>query len=150
MTEPKPITPRAYLAALPAARRAVVSAVRDLVRKNLPKGYAETVRSGMLSYEIPLARYPKTYNKLPLMYAALAAQKNYCALYLMSVYSDPVEAKRLEDGFRKAGKKLDIGKSCVRFRTLDDLALDAIGRAIAGTSVETFIERYEATRKRKT
>jgi hypothetical protein len=143
-----PTTPSEYLAALPADRRAVVAAVRDLVLENLPKGCVETVRSGMLSYEIPLERYPKTYNKLPLMYAALAAQKNYYALYLMSVYSDPAEAKRLEDGFRKAGKKLDIGKSCVRFRKLDDLALDAIGRAIAGTSVETFIERYEASRNR--
>lgn len=148
MTQPKAATPGEYLAALPADRRAVVSALRDLVLKNLPKGYAETVRSGMLSYEIPLERYPKTYNKLPLAYAALAAQKNYYALYLMSVYSNPAEAKRLEDGFRQAGKKLDIGKSCVRFRTLDDLALDAIAGAIAGTSVETFIERYEASRNR--
>jgi hypothetical protein len=148
MTQPKPATPGAYLAALPADRRAVVAAVRDLVLENLPKGYVETVRSGMLSYEIPLERYPKTYNKLPLTYAALAAQKNHYALYLMSVYSDPAEAKRLEDAFGKAGKKLDIGKSCVRFRKLDDLALDAIGRAIAGTSVERFIERYEATRNR--
>lgn len=148
MIQPTPTTPDEYLAALPAERRAVVAAIRDLVLKNLPKGLVETVRSGMLSYEIPLERYPKTYNKLPLTYAALAAQKNYCALYLMSVYSDPAEAKRLEDGFRKAGKKLDIGKSCVRFRKLDDLALDAIGRAIAGTSVETFIERYEATRRK--
>ena len=147
MAQPNQATPEQFLAALPPDRRAVVSAVRAVILENLPDGYVETARSGMLSYEIPLERYPKTYNKLPLSYAALAAQKNYYALHLMSVYSNPAEAKQLEASFRKAGKKLDIGKSCVRFKTLDDLPLEAIGAAIARTSVDEFIARYEASRK---
>ena len=84
-----------------------MSAVRDVILENLPDGYVETARSGMLSYEIPLDRYPKTYNKLPLSYAALAAQKNYYALHLMNVYQEPGLEAQLREAFRQAGKKLD-------------------------------------------
>jgi hypothetical protein len=137
-----------YLASLPADRRKVVAAVRKVIRANLPAGYRETMNWGMINYEIPLSRYPKTYNGQPLCYAGLAAQKNNYALYLMSVYGDSEQAARLREQFRKAGKKLDMGKSCIRFRRLQDLPLDAIGRVIASTPVETHIERYEASRKR--
>jgi len=139
-------TPRDYLAALPEDRRRSISAVRAVIRKNLPKGYRESMGFGMICYGIPLEDYPDTYNGQPLCYAALAAQKNYCALYLMGAYGDAGETARLASEFKKAGKKLDMGKSCVRFKTPDDLPLDAIGRVIAGTAPKAFIARYEAAR----
>lgn len=135
-----------YLAELPSDRRAVIASVRDVIRRNLPEGYRERVNWGMISYEIPLERYPDTYNGQPLSYAALAAQKNYYALYLTGVYQDAPLAQRLQTEFDKAGKKLDMGKSCVRFKKLDDLPLDVIGKFIAGTSPEQFIATYEQSR----
>src|SRR3954471_21993983 len=118
------------LAELPEDRRAVISAVRDVVLKNLPEGYREQVNWGMLSYDIPLERYPDTYNGQPLCYAALAAQKNHYALYLMCVYGSAERKGWMEAEFKKAGKKLDMGKACVRFKKLDDLPLDVIGTVI--------------------
>ncbi|HVG22577.1 MAG TPA: DUF1801 domain-containing protein, partial [Thermoanaerobaculia bacterium] len=122
-----------YLATLPDERRQVVAAMRKLIRKHLPKGYEEAFRSGMLSYEIPLARYPDTYNKQPLSYVALAAQKNYYAVYLMGAYMSPKQTAALQEGFAREGKKLDMGKSCVRFKSVGDLSLDTIGEVIAST-----------------
>jgi hypothetical protein len=135
-----------YLSGLPDDQRAVVSAVRDVVLANLPDGYEETMRWGMITNEVPLARYPETYNRQPLSYAALAAQKRYFALYLNGVYSDPNSEATFADRYRASGKKLDMGKSCVRFRRLDDLPLDLIAEVIAGTSVDEYISRYEASR----
>jgi hypothetical protein len=140
-------TVNAYLRGLPADRRAVVSAVRDAIRTHLPMGYMESMRWGMISYEIPLERYPDTYNGQPLLYAALAAQKHYYALYLMCVYQDPKLERLLRDGFARAGTKLDMGKSCVRFRKIEDLPLDTVGRIVAGTPPDQFIARYERVRK---
>lgn len=137
-----------YLAELPEDRRAVVSAVRDVVVRNLPAGYREAMNWGMITYELPLERYPDTYNGQPLAYAALAAQKNHFALYLPCVYQEPGRDVRLEEEFRAAGKKLDMGKSCVRFRRLDDLPLEVIGRAVAATPPEEFIAWYEASRRK--
>ena len=132
-----------YLKGLPDEDRRVVSAVRKVVKANLPKGYEESMASGMIGWGIPLSRYPKTYNKQPLSYAALARQKNHYALYLMCAYMVPAQTKALEDGFRKAGKKLDMGKSCIRFKSLDDIPLDVIGEVVASTSVDRYIEIYE-------
>lgn len=137
-----------YLAGLPDDDRTVIAAVRKVIRKNLPKGYTEAMANGMIGYGIPLARYPKTYNKQPLSYAALAVQKNHYALYLMGAYADAAQGRMLEEGFRKAGRKLDVGKSCLRFKSLDDLPLDVIGRVIAAMPVERYIEIYEASRKK--
>jgi len=137
-----------YLAELPPDRRRTISAVRAVVRKNLPKGYKESIGYGMICYTVPLSTYPDTHNGQPLCYAALAAQKNYCALYLMNVYGDGPTATAFKEGFKKAGKKLDMGKSCVRFRTADDLPLDVIGKTIAATPVKAFIGQYERARKR--
>lgn len=113
--------------------------MRRVIRDSLPPGYRETMNWGMIAYGVPLSRYPNTYNGQPLCYAALAAQKNYCAVYLMGVYQDPRQLAALKAAFKKAGKKLDVGKSCVRFRTLEDLPLEAIGDAIAAVPVEKFI-----------
>jgi hypothetical protein len=148
MVQSKASTVQEYLDQLPEERRAVVSAVRDVVVRHLPAGYREVMNWGMISYEIPLERYPDTYNGQPLSYVALAAQKNHFALYLMCVYGDPVQEAWLREQFKKAGKKLDMGKSCVRFRKLEDLPLDAIGRVVGGTTPEKYIARYEAIRQK--
>jgi uncharacterized protein YdhG (YjbR/CyaY superfamily) len=137
-----------YLTSLPAERRRVVAAVRRVIRANLPAGYRETMNHGMIAYEVPLRRYPTTYNGLPLCYASLAAQKNNYALYLTCAYSDPKQGVWLRNQFRKAGKKIDMGKSCVRFKRLEDLPLDAIGQFISSTPVEKQIKMYEAARRR--
>ena len=137
-----------YLAELPDDRRAVVAAVRDAVARSMPAGYEERLSWGMISWEIPLARYPETYNGQPLTYAALAAQKSHYALYLTGAYADPAQMRALEEGFARAGKRLDMGKSCLRFKRLDDLPLDVLAQVIASTPPERFIEIYERSRQR--
>jgi uncharacterized protein YdhG (YjbR/CyaY superfamily) len=149
MVSSKETTPAAYLASLPPERRKVIAAVRAVVNKRLPKGYVETMNWGMLSYEIPLGRYPDTYNKQPLMYLALAAQKNNYALYLTSVSSDKALMDKLAAAYKTAGKKLDMGKGCLRFKTLEELPLDVIGDIVASTPVERRIELSEAARQKK-
>jgi hypothetical protein len=142
----KATTVAAYLAELPPERRAVVSTVRDLVLRHLPAGYQETMAFGMIGYGIPLADYPNTYNKQPLAYVGLAAQKRHYALYLMHVHEHGEDEGRLREAFARAGKTLDMGKSCLRFTALDDLELDAIAAVIASTPPAAFIARYEALR----
>jgi transposase len=132
-----------YLAGLPEDRREAISTVREVIRKHLPAGVVEAVNWGMIAYEIPLSAYPDTYNGQPLMYAALASQKNYMAIYLHAVYGSEELRKRFEAAYQASGKKLDMGKSCVRFKTLDALPLDVIADAIGAGSVEKYLTRYE-------
>ena len=121
MATSKASTVEQYLDALPPERREVVSTLRELVRRNLPTGYNETMSWGMISYGLPLSRYRSTYNGQPLAYLSLAAQKNYYALYLMGAYMDPEQAKQLREAFQREGKKMDMGKSCLRFWFSTDL-----------------------------
>ena len=137
-----------YLAELPPDRREAISAVRDVILRHLPTGYEETMQYGMIGYVIPLETYPVTYNGQPLGYAALASQKNYMSLYLMNIYRDKGAEQWFLDRYRASGKKLDMGKSCVRFKKLGDLPLDVIGEAVARTEVPAFIERYEESRRK--
>lgn len=137
-----------YLAELPDDRRETISSIRDLVLGALPDGYVETMNWGMIAYEIPLERYPDTYNGQPLHAVALASQKNHCALYLHGPYMDAELTRRLEEGFAKAGKRLDMGKSCLRFKRVDDLATDAVADAIGALDPDRFIELYERVRRR--
>ena len=136
----------AYLKSLPAERRAVIRTLRALVLENLPKGYEESFEWGYPTYQIPLAKYPDTYNKRPLCYVAIAAQKHHYAVYLMCVYQDEKLRARLEADFAKAGRKLDMGKSCIRFKRLEDLPLPAIGRAIKAVTPAKYIAAYEKVR----
>ncbi len=138
-----------YLEELPEERRKAMVTVRSLVLDHLPPGYVEAMNWGMISYEIPLERYPRTYNGQPLMYAALAAQKNYMSLYLMCVYSHAGTKTSFEERFKASGKKLNMGKSCVRFRKVEDLPLELIAETIASTTVEEYISTYEDSRKKK-
>ena len=140
-----------YLEELPRERREALQEVRKVVLDNLPAGYVETMNWGVITYEIPLERYPDTYNKRPLMYAALASQKHHMSLYLMCVYSHKESRIRFEEKFKARGKKLNMGKSCVRFKKVEDLPLDVVGETIAGTSVDAYIRIYQESRtKRKT
>jgi hypothetical protein len=146
MATSKALTVEEYLAELPPDRRAALGAVREVILANLPPGFEEGMSFGMIGYCVPLSRYPDTYNGQPLGIAALAAQKGYMSLYLMCVYGDPETKRWFEAAFRQAGKRLDMGKSCVRWKSPDDLPLEVIGQAIARVSVDAFIARYEASR----
>ena len=139
-------TPEEYLDSLPEDRRAAVAAVRRVVLENLPDGFEEGMQYGMIGYYIPLERFPDTYNGQPLGLAALANQKQHMALYLNNVYGDRTTESRFRERWAATGKKLDMGKSCVRFRRLEDLPLDVIGRTIAEESVEGYLARYAAAR----
>ncbi len=136
-----------YLAALPEERRDALEAVREAVNANLRDGFEETIQYGMISWVIPLERYPDTYNGQALALASLASQKRHMALYLNCTYADAEADARFRARWAESGRKLDMGKSCVRFRALDDVALDAVGEAIAGTSVEDYVAAYEASRR---
>ena len=135
-----------YLASLPADRRAAMSAVRDVILKNLDKDYEEGMQYGMIGYYVPLERFPDTYNRQPLSLAGIASQKRYMSLYLNTVYGDPETDRWFRKRYAASGKKLDMGKGCVRFRRLDDLPLDLIAETIARTPVDRYVERYRAVR----
>jgi hypothetical protein len=147
VTASRATTVAQYLRELPPERRRIIAAVRAVIRRNLPAGYQEAVGWGMIVYCVPLSLYPDTYNGQPMMYAALASQKNYCTVHLMAVYASPERLAALKDGFQKAGKKLDMGKACIRFRRLEDLPLEVIGAAIASVPLVRFKAYYEAARK---
>jgi hypothetical protein len=120
--------------------------VRDVVNAHLPAGYAEQMDWGMISWVVPLADYPTTYNKKPLCYAALASQKNHMALYLMGLYTDGPEETWFRRQYAERGMRLDMGKSCVRFKRLEDLPLDVVGEVIGMIEPGDLIARYEASR----
>jgi len=138
-----------YIASLPEDRRGAIKAVRDVVRKHMPSGYKEGIEYGHISWSVPLSVYPDTYNGEPLCYAALASQKNHMALYLMCAYADSPIKQRLVAGFKSAGKKLDMGKSCIRFKKLDDLPLDVIADATGAMPMKQYIEIAKAARAKK-
>jgi hypothetical protein len=137
-----------FIAALSPDRRAEVERVRTMIRRHLPEGYEEVVSKNMLVYQVPLARYSDTYNGHPLWYAALASEKSYLSLHLMPVYGDKALARRLEDGFRAAGKRLNMGKACIRFASADDLALDVVGHIVAAIPVDRWVEIARSARRR--
>jgi hypothetical protein len=138
-----------WLASVPADRREAIDAVRAVVNEHLPRGYEETVDWGMLAWVVPGATLPDTYNGRPLLLAALGAHTKRMTLYLMTVYGDPTIRREFEEGYRRAGKKLDMGGSCVHFRTLDHLPLDVVAETIARVPVDAFIEHYHRSRPKR-
>lgn len=150
MLKQRPVlTVSQWLASIPAERKDAINAVRDAVNEHLPAGYEETVDWGMLAWVVPLATLPDTHNGRPLMLAALGAHTKRMTIYLMSVYGDPKIRREFEAGYKKAGKKLDIGGSCVHFKTLDDLPLDVVGDAIARVTLDEYVERYQQSRSNR-
>jgi hypothetical protein len=135
-----------YLKALPRERREVISAVRNVILENLPKGYEECMQYGMIGYVVPHSIYPAGYHckpSDPLPYACLGSQKNHMALYLMCVYGHPETNEWFCKAWRATGKKLDMGKSCVRFKKLEDVPLKVVGQVIARTPVKKYIAGVE-------
>ena len=149
MPERPPLTVSQWLASVPADRRDAINAVRDVVNEHLPAGDEETVDWGMLAWVVPLATLPDTYNGRPLLLAALGAHTKRMTLYLMTVYGDPTIRRDFEEGYRRAGKKLDMGGSCVHFKTLDHLPLDVVAETIARVPVDAFIEHYRRSRPKR-
>jgi len=139
-------TPDEYIASLPEDRRAAVAAVRDVVRRNLPEGFEEGMQFGMIAWYVPLERFPDTYNGQPLGLVGLASQKSYMSLYLNSVYGDPKTEAWFKARYAASGKELNMGKSCLRFRHLEDLPLDVIGETVARVRLDDFVEHYEDAR----
>lgn len=143
-------TVKEYLAELPKDRRNDIEAVRSVIRKYLPKGFEQGMQYGMIGYYIPHSIYPAGYHcdpKQPLPYAALASQRNYMSIYLLCVFASSEHEKWFRKEWAKTGKKLDMGKGCVRFKTLDDLPLGIIGATIARMPVKECISYYEAVRE---
>jgi hypothetical protein len=146
----KATTVAKYLAELSAERRAAISAIRKVILENLPKGFEEGMQYGMIGYYVPHALYPAGYHcdpKQPLPFASLASQKNYMSLYLLCIYCGEDDAGWFRDAWTKTGKKLDMGKSCVRFKSLDDVPLRVVGQAIKRMSLKKFIAVYETAMK---
>ncbi len=139
-------TVQQYLEEVPEDRRGDIEAVRNLIIENLPDGYVETMRWGMITYEVPLETYPSTYNGKPLMFAALAAQKRHLALYLTNVAFVPGGEESFTKKYLETGRKLDMGRSCLRFKRADDLATDVIAESISSMPLDEFIRQYEASR----
>jgi hypothetical protein len=135
-----------YLEDLPADRREAISAVREVILRNLPDGYEEVMNWGMIAYQVPLENCPDTYNGQPLMLAGLASQKNHMAVYLTMPYIDDGGRAAFEKAYRATGKRYDVGKSCVWFKRIDDLPLPLIGKAIGAVPADEFVERVKAAR----
>ena len=138
-----------YIQSLPENRCQAISAVRNTIVQNLPKGFEELMNWGMITYQVPLEVYPDTYNKQPLMYAALASQKNHMAVYLTGIYMSDNSRKKFETAYKATGKRFDAGKSCVRFRILDDLPLPLIGETIASIELNDFVSKVKAVHSQR-
>ena len=149
----RPTTVAAYLASLAAEKRAVIKEARALVRKHLPKGYAEYMNWGVINWGIPLDEFANTHNGQPLCYVGLGANKNYNTLYLMGThdsvtgkYTTPFDEKLLVNAFKKAGKRLDMGNCCVHFKQLDDLELTSVAKVIAMSTPKQYLAYYKRVR----
>ncbi len=140
-------TPDEYIESLPEDRREAVRAVAEVVRRNLPEGYQEGMAFGMIGWYVPLETFPDTYNGQPLGLASLASQKGYMSLYLNNVYTDPATERWFRERWAQTGKPLNMGKSCVRFRRVEDLPLDVIGEAIARSDVDSYVRQHQRARK---
>jgi hypothetical protein len=138
-----------YIDSLPEDRRIAIRCVRELVNSRLPPGYEEGMMYGQIAWFVPFTRLAETYNDQPLALAALGSQKSHMAIYLMSVYADERLKKWFEAAYKKTGKKLDMGKSCLRFKSLDGLALDVVGDAISKVPVDEYVASYEMVQKAK-
>ena len=143
----KATTVEQYLESLPEDRLAAIEAVRKVILANLDKDYEEGMSYGMIGYYVPHRIYPAGYHcdpKQPLPYVGLASQKNHMAVYMMCIYMDSDHSNWFVEEWAKTGKKLDAGKSCIRFKKLEDLALDVIGKAIKRTPAKKHIASMEA------
>ncbi len=150
----KSTTVEQYLGSLPDDRRAALTAIRKVILANLDRGpdgksgvggFTEGMQYGMIGYAVPHSVFPPGYHcdpKQPLPYAGLASQKNHMSLYLMCVYGNPDAHAQFQKQWLATGKKLDMGKACIRFKKLDDVALDVIGDTIKRITAKKYIDFY--------
>lgn len=143
----KAATVAQYLAELPDDRRKAIEAVRTVILRNLDKDYAEGMQYGMIGYYVPHSVFPDGYHcdpSQPLCFAGLASQKNAMSLYMMCIYGNEAHRKWFETAWKKTGKKLDAGKACIRFKKVEDLALDVIAEALRRVPAKKYVEHYLA------
>jgi hypothetical protein len=143
----KPATVADYLASQPADRRAAIEAVRAVILKNLDSDYEEGMQYGMIGYYVPHRVYPAGYHcdpKQPLPFAGLASQKGHMSLYIMGCYGSPEQEAWFRKAWTDTGRKLDMGKACIRFKKLEDVALDVVGEAFRRMPATAYIAQYEA------
>ncbi len=149
----KATTVEAYLSELPEDRQQAVNELRKVIKKNLPKGFQECMNYGMIGWVVPHSKYPPGYHcdpKLPLPFLGLASQKNSVNFYHMGVYADPKLLKWFTEAHAKASpKKLDMGKSCVRYKKAEDIPLKLIGELVSKITTDDWIAMYEKNYKRK-
>ncbi len=124
----------------------MIEEARAFVHKHIPKGYAEFMNWGVINWGIPLSEFADTYNGQPLCYVGLGAQKNYNSFYLMCAYDGSNGRDLLADAFEKAGKRLDMGKCCLRFKTLGDLDLTSVANVIGMSTPKKFLAYYKRTK----
>ncbi|WP_380167037.1 DUF1801 domain-containing protein [Jannaschia sp. R86511] len=141
-------TPAEYLAGLPDDRRPDVEAVLGVVRSAIRPGFEETMAFGMIGWVVPLSTYPDTYDGAPLGYTSLAMQKRHNALYLMCLYADTEAEADFRARWAAGGRRLDMGRSCLRYRRAADLDLDLVGEAVGRFDAGEFVELYERARAR--
>ena len=141
-------TPDAYVAAVPDDRRELIDALRATILEHLPEGFEETIEFGMLSYVVPLDRCADTYNGRPLPVVSLANQKRYVSLYLMGVYADDAERDWFVDAWTRSGKRLDMGRSCVRVKRVDDVPFDVVAQAVGRVSIDDLIAAHDRAHDR--
>lgn len=146
------ITVEQYIAELPVERQKVISQLRKQIKKNLPKGFDESIGCGMIAYVIPHSLYPAGYHcnpKVPVPFMSLASQKNFVAVYSMGLYADPKLLKWFTNEYAKAGVgKLDMGKSCIRFKKMDMIPFDLIGQLASKITPKQWLEFYEKAIKK--
>jgi uncharacterized protein YdhG (YjbR/CyaY superfamily) len=148
----KASTPKEYLEQLPPDRREAMNKLRETILENLPEGFSETIGYGMICYGVPHSLYPKGYHcdpKQPLPFLSIASQKNFIALYHMGIYSDPELMDWFVREYPKHSKtKLDMGKSCIRFKKADQLPYELIGELAGKMTVGEWIGLYESHLKK--
>lgn len=148
----KATTPDEYIQEIPADRQAGFKKLRTAIKKGLPKGFKEIMCYGMIGYVVPHSTYPDGYHcdpKIPLPFLSIASQKNFIAVYHMGIYADPALLKWFTTAYAKAGKaKLDMGKSCMRFKKPEDIPFDLIGELAGKMTPQDWIEKYEALYKK--
>ncbi len=143
----KPVTITQYLAALPKDRRDAIQAVRKVIRANLDPKFKEVIQYGAIGYVVPHSVYPAGYHcdpKQPLPFAGIASQKNHMSIHLFCLYTAEGEQRRFRDAWAKSGKRLDMGKSCARFRKIEDVPLELVGKTVKRITAKKFIAAYEA------
>jgi len=142
-----------YLMDLPEDRKVAMNKLRTIILENIPKGFVETMSYGMIGYVVPHSLYPDGYHcdpKLPLPFINIASQKNFIALYHMGIYANPELLKWFTEEFPKhSSQKLDMGKSCIRFKKVDQIPFDLIAELVRKVSVEDWIKNYESAVKKK-